>query len=220
MRFSTDKALYRPGEDAVLRVDVTDEEGRPAVAAVGLNIVDEAVYALQDTKPGLEKLTFQIDAPRSHAEVAAHGYDARQVVTGDPARRGAAALAIFATTDAVGHGIEIQSSETSAAGVRQAATALFQADLMRVADRFNTALQYPELANGNVFWTPELVEQLLDEVRPTFDPWGRPYVIQPDASQGYVTGFTVLSAGPDEIGGTEDDLAGALYANGYYVGVL
>ncbi len=218
--FSADKDVYRPGEEALLRVHVTDEEGRPAVAAVGLNIVDEAVYALQDTKPGLEKLTFQIEAPQAHAEVVAHGYSARQIVTGDEASRSAAALAVFSTTDVPGHGVEIHSRAAHSEGARAAADELFRRDLSRVSTRFNTALQYPEFSDGSVFWDPMRVQGLLDVVQPTFDPWGQPYVITANGPAGSVQGFNVLSAGPDEIGGTEDDLVGGLYANGYYVGVL
>jgi hypothetical protein len=220
VKFATDKSVYRPGEEARLQVQVTDEEGRPAVAAVGLNIVDEAVYALQDTKPGLEKLTFQIEAPQAHAEVTAHGYSARQIVTGDESRRNAAALAVFSTTDAPGHGIEIHSSTADAEGALAAAQELFRSDMNRLSGRFNTALNYPEYADGGVFYDPNRVRGLMDVVLPTFDPWGQPYVVTPTGHPGSVQGFNIVSAGPDEIGGTDDDLSGDLYANGYYVGVL
>lgn len=219
VNFTTDQELYRPGQEATLKVHVTDEEGRPAVAAVGLNIVDEAVYALQDTKPGLEKLTFQLEPPSTHAEVAAHGYSARQVVVGDESRRAAAAMAVFATTDAPGHGIEVRSRTAQSESVNAAAGELFRRDLQRVAGRFNTALAYPEFADGGVFWDPTRVQQLIDIVAPSYDPWGQPYLISADASPGYVQGFQVVSSGPDEIGGTADDLTGSLYANGSYVGV-
>jgi uncharacterized protein YfaS (alpha-2-macroglobulin family) len=47
---STDKAEYRPGETAVLDIQVTRNE-EPLQAAVGVAIVDESVYAVEDADP-------------------------------------------------------------------------------------------------------------------------------------------------------------------------
>ncbi len=58
---SRDKSVYRPGEDALIRFRVTDGQQRPAAAAIGVIIVDEAVYALQELKPGLEKVYFTLE---------------------------------------------------------------------------------------------------------------------------------------------------------------
>jgi hypothetical protein len=59
-----DKAEYRPGEKGVIRFEVTDGGGKPAPAALGVLVVDEAVYALQDVQPGLEKVFFTLDRDR------------------------------------------------------------------------------------------------------------------------------------------------------------
>jgi hypothetical protein len=54
------KSEYAPGEDAMIRFIVTDAQGKPAPAALGVIVVDEAVYALQDLQPGLEKVYFTL----------------------------------------------------------------------------------------------------------------------------------------------------------------
>lgn len=54
------KSEFSPGEDARLRFLVTDSSGKPAAAALGIIIVDEAVYALQELQPGLEKVYFTL----------------------------------------------------------------------------------------------------------------------------------------------------------------
>lgn len=54
------KDEFAPGEDARLRFVVTDSTGKPTQAALGVIIVDEAVYALQDLQPGLEKVYFTL----------------------------------------------------------------------------------------------------------------------------------------------------------------
>jgi hypothetical protein len=54
------KAEFTPGEDATIRFMVTDAAGKPTAAAIGVIVVDEAVYALQDLQPGLEKVYFTL----------------------------------------------------------------------------------------------------------------------------------------------------------------
>jgi alpha-2-macroglobulin family protein/MG2 domain-containing protein/macroglobulin-like protein len=58
---SRDKSVYRPGENALFKFRVADTKGKPAAAALGIIIVDEAVYALQELKPGLEKVYFTLE---------------------------------------------------------------------------------------------------------------------------------------------------------------
>jgi hypothetical protein len=55
-----DKDTYLPGQKGELRFQVTDSAGKPAAAALGVLIVDEAVYALQEMQPGLEKVYFTL----------------------------------------------------------------------------------------------------------------------------------------------------------------
>ncbi len=50
--------VYRPGEKGKLTFTVTDEKNSPVTAALGIQIVDESVFALQETKAGQEKVYF------------------------------------------------------------------------------------------------------------------------------------------------------------------
>ncbi|MDW8224042.1 MAG: MG2 domain-containing protein [Gemmatales bacterium] len=54
------KEVFRPGEVTSIRFQVTDAQGRPVPSALGVIIVDEAVYALQEMQPGLEKIYFTL----------------------------------------------------------------------------------------------------------------------------------------------------------------
>lgn len=47
--------VFRPGEVARLDLSVTDADGRPAPAALGIAAVDESAFALQENRPGLLK---------------------------------------------------------------------------------------------------------------------------------------------------------------------
>ncbi|MEI9947674.1 MAG: MG2 domain-containing protein [Pseudomonadota bacterium] len=57
----SDKTVYAPGEPAKLSFSVTDEQGKPKVAALGVQIVDQAVFALIDSKPGLLRTYFELN---------------------------------------------------------------------------------------------------------------------------------------------------------------
>lgn len=54
------KAEYRPGAKGGVDLKVTDGAGRPMPSALGVLVVDEAVYALQDQQPGMEKVFFTL----------------------------------------------------------------------------------------------------------------------------------------------------------------
>jgi 5-hydroxyisourate hydrolase-like protein (transthyretin family) len=55
-----DEKEYLPGANGRIRFVVTDSQGKPAQAAIGVVVVDEAVYALQEMQPGLEKVYFTL----------------------------------------------------------------------------------------------------------------------------------------------------------------
>ena len=55
-----DKENYRPGEKVLLDFVVKRSDGKAVPAALGLSGVDEAVFALQEMHPGLERIYFAI----------------------------------------------------------------------------------------------------------------------------------------------------------------
>ncbi len=81
---SQNQPQYAPGEHAVLRFAVTDVAGRPKQAALGVILVDEAVYALQEMQPGLEKVYFLLEkeilTPRYELHFAPGGVSAERAI--------------------------------------------------------------------------------------------------------------------------------------------
>ncbi len=57
---SADKTSYKPAETAKIDFVVTGRDGKGVACALGVMVVDEAVYALQDMQPGLEKVYFTL----------------------------------------------------------------------------------------------------------------------------------------------------------------
>jgi hypothetical protein len=60
VKVTADKDTYLPGHSGTIRFEVTDSAGKPTPAALGVLVVDEAVYALQEMQPGLEKVFFTL----------------------------------------------------------------------------------------------------------------------------------------------------------------
>jgi uncharacterized protein YfaS (alpha-2-macroglobulin family) len=60
IKVKADRDVYLPGQDGKIRFEVTDSSGKPATAALGVIVVDEAVYTLQELQPGLEKVYFTL----------------------------------------------------------------------------------------------------------------------------------------------------------------
>jgi hypothetical protein len=61
LNITADRDTYRPGETAKLLFETT-HEGQPLPAALGLSIVDESVFALQEQEAGFAKLYFLLQA--------------------------------------------------------------------------------------------------------------------------------------------------------------
>ncbi|MDP6543129.1 MAG: MG2 domain-containing protein [Phycisphaerae bacterium] len=71
---SAGKKTHRPGEDAKLSFLVTDAKGQGQAAAISLAGVDEAVFSLQQSAPGLEGLLNGLDEELLIPAVEVHGF--------------------------------------------------------------------------------------------------------------------------------------------------
>src|SRR5205807_8937484 len=56
-----DSAVYKPGGEARIRFRVTNSHGEGVQAALGLQVVDEAVFALAEKQPGFAKVFFYLE---------------------------------------------------------------------------------------------------------------------------------------------------------------
>ncbi|MGB5060781.1 MAG: MG2 domain-containing protein, partial [Candidatus Promineifilaceae bacterium] len=61
LTFSPDKEEYLPGDTAVLTIQSNDPNGAGVPSAIGLAVVDEAVFALAEQDPGFAKLYFMLE---------------------------------------------------------------------------------------------------------------------------------------------------------------
>ncbi|MGM0576388.1 MAG: MG2 domain-containing protein [Myxococcota bacterium] len=200
-----DKPAYEPGEEATLEFEVTDGEGEPAAAALGVQIVDEAVYAVTEMKPGLLETYFLIQEALREPKYEIHGvhFDLAGTVTGDPEDKVAqvTAEASFAALSDASLSGEISSWDqvkSEVPGVLepayQARMEGIEADLQRLAE------------HGNLPGDDRLAE-FLENQNVYYDNWGTLLRFEPEQRwDGWYA--TVRSAGPDETFDTWDDWSG------------
>jgi alpha-2-macroglobulin-like protein len=189
---TTDRAVYRPGEDAKVRFRVTNARGEGVQAALGVQVVDEAVFALAEKQPGFAKVFFYLEQEVMRPRYEIHGIDMAGVVTAG--------------------GRPLPDGRGSVSGVR-AGRALFAATEMVNPNRFDIELgrtapsgKKAEYLNR---YRAAFVAQVKKLVQGTGDGWSGPVAAARDAWEMRleVRGYSVRSAGPDGKFGTEDDLA-------------
>lgn len=75
---------YRPGDPASLQLQVSGDDGQGVRSAVGLAIVDEAVFALAEQDPGFAKLYFLLEKELLEPKYDLHGFSVPELVRGTP----------------------------------------------------------------------------------------------------------------------------------------
>jgi hypothetical protein len=102
---TSDSASYKPGDDARIRFRVTDSHGRGVHAALGLQIVDEAVFALAEKQPGFAKVFFYLEQEVMKPRYEIHSIGMPEVVESVEAAKAEqhdrAARALFSATEMV-----------------------------------------------------------------------------------------------------------------------
>src|SRR6266699_5640345 len=101
-----DTQVYKPGDDARIRFRVTNGHGEGVPAALGLQVVDEAVFALAEKQPGFAKVFFYLEQEVMKPRYEIHSIGMPDIV--EPVeqskveQRNRAARALFSATELVG----------------------------------------------------------------------------------------------------------------------
>jgi uncharacterized protein YfaS (alpha-2-macroglobulin family) len=205
---SANAAVYKPGDDARIQFRVTNERGEGVQAALGLQVVDEAVFALAEKQPGFAKVFFYLEQEAMKPRYEIHSIGMPEVAeTSGAARRDLAARALFAATGMVSTNRfdhEFGRTVPQARFVEYANRyrARFQTQLERVAESLNReAERHPETDAAKV--AARLESASAPELR---DAWGTNLRVEPAGTALYM----VQSAGPDKRFDSGDDLAGYL----------
>ena len=205
---TSDAPVYKPGGEACVRFRVTNTHGQGVQAALGLQVVDQAVFALAEKQPGFAKVFFYLEQEVMKPRYELHSIEVSDLVTEvhppNAARRDLAAQALFSATELVNQN-KFQAEagrdvlQAKFADYTQRYRTRFQEQAREVADRLTRdRREHPG--------TSDLSELLAkDGGTPIRDAWGTPLQVQrawwnPD------TQYSVRSAGADKTFGTSDDM--------------
>ncbi|MGQ9817644.1 MAG: alpha-2-macroglobulin family protein [bacterium] len=200
----TDKKEYLPGEDGELLFTITGTNGKPRIAALCLAIVDEAVFAVSELQPGLEKVYFTLEKEIMTPRYEIHGFEPANIVK-KPLIDERAENVMFST---------LQPKEpfpvhyTTPIEIREKIIQAFYPMLVNLRNKLYTAInkyyehhkEYPKTSNAIEIF---IKEGLIKETD-LLDPWGRKFRVT--CEDEYFSYFTLASAGPDGIFDSEDDL--------------
>jgi len=202
IEITPDKGPYLPGEDAKVDIKVTGKNGAPAVAALGIQVVDEAVYALSENKPGLLRTYFELEEEiqKPHFQIDYVHFDLSSIVTENPQdeegeeeldRKASAAFA------ALGNPGVTQAASSWDQALQDAAQVLkphYEKDKERVLESLRDMLYDGELKENEI-------AQYLGSQTEYYDFFGNLYLFS--STNDYL--ITMRSFGPDEMDGTADD---------------
>jgi hypothetical protein len=206
---AADASSYLPGSEARVHFHVTNQNGEGLSAALGLEIVDQAVFALAEKQPGFAKVFFYLEQElmKSHYEI--HSLSSTQIVeppeVGTPEAHDRAARVLFAAAEMVApHTLDSEAGralpETQMADYR---TRYLDALVQHVREVVATMRDLPPGQD-----IPSAFRALKDASgRSPRDAWGTDLRIESAGSFGQnKRWYLVRSAGPDRDFNTADDL--------------
>ena len=211
-----DAPLYKPGAEARLSFHVTNSRGEAVHAALGLQIVDEAVFALAEKQPGFAKVFFYLEQELMKPRYEIHSLGMPAIVESVPEsqreQRDRAAQTLFAAT-------EMASPEKFDAELgrdlpmtkyweyAQRYRARLQKQVGRLAEDLNRAFKEDRKNTDPL----QVYARLAKDGGPEFlDAWGTKLVLEPVPWDSTKTNLIVHSAGPDRKFKTSDDIQGNL----------
>ena len=210
---SADAAVYRPGQDARVRFRVTNQKGEGVQAALGLQVVDEAVFALAEKQPGFAKVFFYLEQEAMKPRYEIHSIGMPDVVEpvepAQAARRHRAARALFAATEMVNtNRFETEAGRAVPTGKLAEYQERYQARFLALARDVAAGLSRSYAANPGAGDPTELSRRVSYR-----DAWNTNIEVQraPWYPQGRY--FLLRSAGPDKQFNTGDDLLAYLEVN-------
>ncbi len=195
-----DKSIYKPAEEAKIDFEVKGPDGSGVQSALGVYIVDEAVYALTENRPGLEKLFFLIEGEIAEPRIQVQGFSNSDYVnpSDDTERDERAGEVLAASAEPLaGYPLNVDTY----AGLEQSAvstlTARVKADVTAMIDLLGVYAKQGVLTYENA---DVLVPGYLADYT---DPFGRRYRVAVESASYQLV---VESDGADETRGTTDDL--------------
>src|SRR5216684_4079571 len=209
---SANAAVYKPGGEARVRFRVTNAKGQGVSAALGLQVVDEAVFSLAEKQPGFAKVFFYLEQEVLKPRYEIHSIGMPEVVApveeSQAEQHDRAARALFSATEMVtANKFETEFGrtvpQTKYGEYAQRYQTRFLAQVRGLSERLSHA--YADSAeHGDLIKTVEGMTH--DNAAGLRDAWDTNLRVEHAAWDRNKTHYLVRSAGPDKQFGTGDDL--------------
>jgi uncharacterized protein YfaS (alpha-2-macroglobulin family) len=209
IKATADAASYLPGSEAQVNFHVTNQHGEGVRAALGLEVVDQAVFALAERQPGFAKVFFYLEQEllRPHYEI--HSLSSDEIVEPrqgeEPDQRDQVARVLFSAAESIDpHTLDDEvgrSMPKTAAGEYHARYR--EAFANQVGDLLTKLGKLPRGTN-----IADRFKKITDDQgRRPRDAWGTELRLEPASWWGRGERYyQVRSAGPDREFNTDDDL--------------
>ncbi|HKV40215.1 MAG TPA: alpha-2-macroglobulin family protein, partial [Blastocatellia bacterium] len=215
-----------PGEDATINFRTRDQAGRPVSAALGVEIVDEAVFALSDKQPGFEKIFMYLEKELLTPRYEVHQFSFDKVLQDDfdgerplaAASRERAAQVLFAAAGTVNdRDIRGEFGRESIDSKRAAYAEVYGVRLYQSGQRLALEMtayyaSHPPSPEGFGGDLRAFVAGSAESANLARDPWGNQLVGEGQLGDAEAASFTLTSLGPDGRKGTADDITYLVYA--------
>ncbi|MBI3929403.1 MAG: hypothetical protein HY319_27910 [Armatimonadetes bacterium] len=191
-----DADTFKPGGEATLKFLVRTPGGAPRAAVLGVDVVDESLFALAEKKPGLERVYFLLEKELMEPRYEVHGFTAGQALLPEARQKqdsqNLARALLAELPEPAPYTLSIDT---------------FEAKLQQMPARFAAVHNALGLYQQRHSTWPRDLDQLFREgllkQTDSRDVWGREMVLVPSAGQAQPL---VVSRGADGELGTDDDL--------------
>jgi uncharacterized protein YfaS (alpha-2-macroglobulin family) len=206
-----DAPVYKPGDETRIRFRVTNSHGEGVRAALGVQVVDEAVFALAEKQPGFAKVFFYIEQEAMKPRFEIHSIGMSDIV--EPVQnvqaeqRDRAARALFSATEIVNpNGFDTEFGRTVPQAKSAEYAGRYQAAYTAQVGRIATQLSRAYEQNPQHFDLVRAFAHISDGSKPR-DAWGT--VLRAELVGWYSARahyYRIQSAGADQQFDTADDL--------------
>jgi uncharacterized protein YfaS (alpha-2-macroglobulin family) len=211
-----DNKVYKPGDEAHVSFRITNGRGEGVSAVLGLEVVDEAVFALAEKQPGFAKVFFYLEQEVMKPRYEIHSIGMPEVV-GTPEegiekskveRRDRAARALFSATEMVNDNKFQTEFGRSLPMAKYAEYAKrYQQQFVVEARRLAEDLSLKSSQNPGDDLVKVADKMVRGGDRKLRDPWNNNLRIEPLPWYPQKTHYVLRSAGPDKQFNTGDDMA-------------
>jgi uncharacterized protein YfaS (alpha-2-macroglobulin family) len=208
-----DAPAYKPGGEARIRFHVTNSRGEGVSAALGLQVVDEAVFALAEKQPGFAKVFFYLEQEVMKPRYEIHSVGMSEIV--EPVeeskieQRNRAARALFSATELVGaNKFETEFGRTVPMTKYQEYAGRYQARFLDQVHQLAEQLSRAYRDNPEKGDLTRVFSRISSAGGPDLiDSWGTKFRLEPVRWYRDKTHYVVRSAGPDHRFDSADDMA-------------